>query len=97
MLPVFARSACRRSIAARLVVAGLLVLTIIGGLRTYVAANSLECSAVKVGVRRCLNNMIIAGTYTPNAEALVRSDITAMQRLWGLSARDALYVECGQT
>ena len=74
----------------------LVALAIIGAAGTYMAANSLERSAMKVGVRRCLNSMIAAGTYTPDAEALLRSDIAAMQRFWGITAREALYVECGQ-
>jgi hypothetical protein len=80
----------------RMIVVGLLALTIIVAAGIWAAADSLERSAVKVGVRRCLSNMVAAGTYTTDAEAQIRADVAEMQQKWGVSARQALEIECGR-
>lgn len=74
----------------------LLGLTIIVATLLWAGAGSFERSAVKVGVRRCLSTMITAGTYATNAEARIREDIAEMQELWGISARQAVKIECGE-
>ena len=56
MLPAF-----RSIMTTRMIVVGLLALTIIVAAGIWAAADSLERSAVKVGVRRCLSNMVAAG------------------------------------
>jgi hypothetical protein len=80
----------------RTVVVGLLGLAIVVAAGMWAVASSLERSAVKVGVRRCLSSMGIAGTPTADAEWQIRADIAEVQRMWGVSARQALEIECGR-
>ena len=73
----------------------LLVLAIIIATGIWAVANSLERSAVKVGVRRCLSIMAVARNYTADTEAQIRADVALLQQMWGVSARQALEIECG--